>query len=307
MKNDVLRDATRALREDVDESPARPDETRARVMRTLSAQRARRVATVRTCVLLAAVLVGSAAWAAATQRLPDAFYEVAADLGLGSREASEPAPAKPSAPLTGGPRAAKDPAPAPASVELRAAESDAPAPTTPEPSRPAPSAAPAPPVIAAVPVITAPSGVAAPNAVAAPPLTAPKPTPPPAAEPEGSPAPHEEASGPATPSAPVKDPASAAQAPVDNDAHALYQAAHRTHFVEHNPGAALTAWNAYLAAAPRGRFSVEAHYNRALCLVRLGRTDEARRALELFASGAFGGYRQTEARTLLDAMGEAKR
>jgi hypothetical protein len=86
------------------------------------------------------------------------------------------------------------------------------------------------------------------------------------------------------------------------DTHALYKNAHRLHFVERNATAALRAWDAYLRADPRGRFATEAHYNRALCLVRLSRIAEARSALEPFASGAFGGYRKTEARALLDAL-----
>jgi len=53
-----------------------------------------------------------------------------------------------------------------------------------------------------------------------------------------------------------------------------------------------------LGAAPRGRFANEARYNRAICLVRLGRHAEAQRDLEPFASGAMG-YRQNEARQLL--------
>ena len=90
--------------------------------------------------------------------------------------------------------------------------------------------------------------------------------------------------------------------PAEPDEQALYAAAHRLHFVEHNPGAALGAWDTYLRAAPRGRLSVEAHYNRALCLVRLGRAAEAEASLQSFARGAYGGYRQAEARALLDAL-----
>jgi len=46
---------------------------------------------------------------------------------------------------------------------------------------------------------------------------------------------------------------------------------------------------------------LEARYNRAICLVRLGRRAGARAALAPFASGAYGGYRQEDARALLDA------
>jgi hypothetical protein len=65
----------------------------------------------------------------------------------------------------------------------------------------------------------------------------------------------------------------------------------------------LAAWDAYLAAAPNGAFAPEAHYNRALSLIRLGRNAEAKSALAPFASGAYGGYRQAEARALLAHIG----
>jgi hypothetical protein len=80
---------------------------------------------------------------------------------------------------------------------------------------------------------------------------------------------------------------------------ALYRAAHTAHFVDHDPTRALAGWDAYLAAAPNGAFAPEAQYNRALSLVRLGRNSEARSALEPFANGAYGGYRQAEASALL--------
>jgi hypothetical protein len=83
---------------------------------------------------------------------------------------------------------------------------------------------------------------------------------------------------------------------------ALYRDAHRAHFVDKNPARALRGWDAYLAAYPTGRYVLEAKYNRALDLVRLGRTDAARAALEPFARGEMNGYRQTEARSILDAL-----
>lgn len=89
-------------------------------------------------------------------------------------------------------------------------------------------------------------------------------------------------------------------------AHDLYRAAHRAHFVDHDPAQALGAWEAYLRAAPSGRFSLEARYNRALCLVRLGRHDEARAALAPFAAGSYGEYRKTEAQALLDGLGSSR-
>lgn len=82
-----------------------------------------------------------------------------------------------------------------------------------------------------------------------------------------------------------------------------YREAHRLHFRERDYWAALRAWESYLRTYPEGTFAIEARYNRAICLVRLGRKDEARRALAPFAHGEVGaGYRKTEASELLEAL-----
>ena len=87
------------------------------------------------------------------------------------------------------------------------------------------------------------------------------------------------------------------------DVEALYREAHEAHFVEHDPQAALAGWDRYLAAAgPSGRFVLEARYNRAITLVRLGRRDEAATALRPFADGEYGGYRKSEAAQLLHTL-----
>ncbi len=91
--------------------------------------------------------------------------------------------------------------------------------------------------------------------------------------------------------------------PQPNPDLALYRSAHRTHFAGVDAEAALGHWNAYLRRFPNGMFALEARYNRALCLVRLGRRDEAARALSPFAEGAVSGaYRREEARALLKAL-----
>jgi hypothetical protein len=84
----------------------------------------------------------------------------------------------------------------------------------------------------------------------------------------------------------------------------LYRAAHDLHFHGGNPVLTLRAWDAYLAAEPNGRFSVDARYNRALTLIRLGRYAEARAALMPFARGAVepAGYRQREAGQLVERL-----
>lgn len=104
----------------------------------------------------------------------------------------------------------------------------------------------------------------------------------------------------AAPSASVKasPSSSAAFQDVDGD---LYRLAHEAHFGSHDYARALLGWEAYLQAAPRGRLATEARYNRAICLLRLGRDAEARQALEPFASGKMG-YRQSEAQQLHDEL-----
>ncbi|MGK3993163.1 hypothetical protein [Sorangium sp. So ce1024] len=305
MKDDVLREAARALREEADASRARRDETRARVMRSLKAQRARRLTTVRVAVPLAAVLVGSAAWASAARWFPDAWNDLASQLGLSVADPPDTPPAPPMSRALPSPRRASEPdAPAPPQPELEAPAP--PQPEAPEPPQPEPRVAeiaPPSPLLAPTAPLPAPQlGPTAPTEAAPSPRRAPVVAVAPPARSAVAPS----AAGPAKAAQPsADDPQAIQRPPAEPDADALYQAAHRAHFVDRDPSAALAAWNAYLAAAPRGRFAVEAQYNRALCLVRLGRTDEARRALEPFAQGAFGGYRQTESRSLLEAMSNA--
>jgi hypothetical protein len=87
----------------------------------------------------------------------------------------------------------------------------------------------------------------------------------------------------------------------------LYRTAHEKHFVDRDYARALGAWDAYLRAAPKGTLAPEARYNRALCLVRLHRNDEARAALEPFASGRYGTYRRSDAEKLLSVLPEGNR
>lgn len=91
-----------------------------------------------------------------------------------------------------------------------------------------------------------------------------------------------------------------APAPAPPTSLQLYQRAHELHFRKHDFAAALAAWDVYLASTASGPLSLEARYNRAICLTRLGRTAEARGALLPFARGDYGGYRQAEASALLN-------
>jgi hypothetical protein len=81
----------------------------------------------------------------------------------------------------------------------------------------------------------------------------------------------------------------------------LYRRAHEAHFDTGDFSTALALWNDYLAISPPPRFAVEARYNRAITLLRLGRREEASRALRPFAEGDYGSYRSAEARALMRA------
>jgi hypothetical protein len=142
------------------------------------------------------------------------------------------------------------------------------------------------------------------------PLTPAPPAPPKRTEPAAPPAPPPEPT-------PVPEPVRVNEAPRDvavpkassfaenktsDPAFELYRAAHQAHFVERDSARALAAWDAYLKAAPNAALALEARYNRALCLVRLQRSAEARAALRPFAEGRYGGYRKAEAAGLIAAL-----
>lgn len=89
------------------------------------------------------------------------------------------------------------------------------------------------------------------------------------------------------------------------DPQALYARAHALHFRGNDPARALAAWDRYLAAASgdiRSGLVLEARYNRAICLFRLGQREEARQALQPFADGRWGDYRRDDAQALLDEL-----
>jgi hypothetical protein len=90
-------------------------------------------------------------------------------------------------------------------------------------------------------------------------------------------------------------------------ATATYAAAHRAHFVDRNWTLALGLWNRYLRLAADGQLTPEAHFNRAICLLHLDRRHDAAAALQPFASGRWGNYRQREARQLLESIAASAR
>ncbi|MBN8615303.1 MAG: hypothetical protein J0L92_32205, partial [Deltaproteobacteria bacterium] len=85
----------------------------------------------------------------------------------------------------------------------------------------------------------------------------------------------------------------------ERDDRLAYQAARALELESRDPASAIDAYDAYLAAHPRGRFVTEARYHRAVSLASAGRTDEAIRALTPFTRG---GYREAEARELIEAL-----
>lgn len=285
-----LMDAVRALRDEPHASPAPADATRMRILTTVRAARRRRIALVRATAVLLAASLGGVAWAAATGRLPplssvfsdasETVSEGASESGSASGRASEPQSGSWTAPT----QVADSPVPerptptagsAPSAAESASHEAGQGAPAA--AGRPQASQTHAASTATATAIATATAAVIATAASAAPSA--------PSASPVASAAPPDAAED-------------AAQDPADT----LYHRAHALHFQSANWSAARAAWDAYLAAAPSGRFATFAHYNRALCLLRLGQLTEARRVLSLFASGAFGGYRRAEAQSLLDAL-----
>lgn len=83
---------------------------------------------------------------------------------------------------------------------------------------------------------------------------------------------------------------------------AAFRKANDLDLKQHDLNAALAAYRAYVRDYPNGRFVPEARYNSALILVKLGRREDARRALTPFASGSYGPYRQARAAKLLEAL-----
>ena len=275
--DDLLEQARRALRDTTTPSEQELADGRAVLLwaqRSAARKKTPRGRTLRWVLPLAAVLTAGTALAATTGQLE--WVGVAAERCV---EAVQTAGVPRAKSRLGAqkPVVAASPAtmPSDTSSVSDAGSVAAVTPVAPEPPVPPPVATPTPtasrdakPVGAWRPKSVAPAKVA----------SAPEPLPPPVLEPETS------------------EPRRSADL-------AAYREAHRLHFGRRDFATALTAWDAYLAGQPHGTFAVEALYNRAICLLRLGRKDEARRALVPFAQGAMQNhYRQSEAIELLEAL-----
>jgi hypothetical protein len=292
MADDFLRQAAAALREEHDGKHPNPQATRQRILAAAAKRESARRRTVILAMPLAATFVLFAAWAGATGRISSIVQAVESTFSGASQEdrteksrvaagggpgekAGTTGGATPSAP------AETPEAPAPeASANLEP-------PTPPSPAETAPVVEPAP---KAAPSGGAPRTTASAHADKGQrhdePIAAQAPTR------DGIPAfPSSGSTDPAVPSAIANEPGAA-----------LYMTAHQVHFVEKDPARAVQAWDAYLQAAPNGRFAPEARYNRAIMLVRLGRREDAIRELRPFADGTYGSYRQADARALINAL-----
>jgi hypothetical protein len=275
-----LDDAIGALREQPRGAEPEASATRARVLASLRAEQRRRSRLLFVALPIAATFLFSTAWAASTGRLQTLVTQLETSLG--------PGPA--TVPLATSPgRTAPSMAPAraalPTSVNDPSTDSAA-VPATPPPSAEVPAPVGPSPAAASVPA-GAPTAALAGAPTAEPAVVA---VDPPAAM------------GAKSAELGPRVDAPAASATRRDESDALYRVAHEAHFVEQNPQKALGAWDAYLAA-PGGRFTTEARYNRALTLIRLGRRSEAKAALRSFAAGRPGSYRQHEAEQLIEALG----
>lgn len=260
MKGDLLSEAARALRENVDGSSENPRATEDRIVALLP--RGRRIRLVRPWGFsLAAVLIGSSVWAMGGAPIQSWLAELTSD-----ETPSEISPAKKVESTPPHRVAARNPpSPVASASDPVVDEEQPPQPTAPrdEPSAVRPAAPhPPPPVLAAEEV--------------------------PAPEPTTLASERE-----------IVDPAATGGVAAADPALDVYERAHDLHFKRRDYAGALTAWEQYLALAPTGSLALEARFHRGVCLVRLGRTDEARRALEPFARGDYGTYRRVQAQKLL--------
>jgi hypothetical protein len=82
----------------------------------------------------------------------------------------------------------------------------------------------------------------------------------------------------------------------------MFRRGHDLHDKDRDAARAIRAYESYLRHYPRGRFVHEARYNLAINHIKLNQPLAAKDLLEPFARGDYGGYRQDEARTLLDAL-----
>jgi len=297
---DPLDRFTRALAAEHDGEVAAPGVTRSRILERLAKKRSPRT-TLRVVWMIPLFVFGAGTALAASGQLPRVVKPVAqflaGDEGPASPKQKKPARVATSSPLA---PSAKPPVPEPTARERDPAEpagaGAGAAAAAPEPALPrARASEPA--------VLTAPSARASTSATATTATTATA-TGTLAGAPEPSPSVSSAAVHSIGPPQPTAEPNRARSAPAaaGEPGLDLYAAAHRAQFSAKDYAAAARHYRKYLKKAPTGSFVTEARYNLSLCLLRLGRTAEARPLLSAFASGAYGNYRKVEAKRLLDAL-----
>jgi hypothetical protein len=124
-----------------------------------------------------------------------------------------------------------------------------------------------------------------------------------------APAPRPQAPRAARSGAPTAAPPSRPAPPAPDPELSQFRAAHERQVQAQDPEqrrAAIEAYAGYLRAYPHGRFVPEARYNMALDWIKLGDVAAARSALAPFAAGVYDGYRQQQARELLEALAPSK-
>ncbi len=251
MSDDLLKEATQALRDEAAEASPGGNFTRARVLASLHQTRVKR----RTLVMpLVALSAAATAWGAANGALPRIVAVISQ--ALGSKASQEAVTSKRTFHGPSGSVRVHSPANPSVSVSSRS------------PAQVAPT-------VQAAPVVV---DVAIPRELTA-----------------------KQQRELARSTALKATPNSGSRAVFSDADGDLYRSAHTKHFAERDYASALVAWDEYLQATPNGRLTLEARYNRSLCLLRLGREAEARTALEPFASGKLG-YREKEARELLEEL-----
>jgi hypothetical protein len=268
--SDVLARAARALREAHTGEREGSGFTRARIMNSLHHDRRRRILRWAIVSPIASVLLVGSAWAQSTGKWP-VVWNAVVSVFVAAPPAEKAAPrqrpleepiALPQAPIDGAPDAEPEPTPI-------------------EPSEP---------------------DLEQPRAEPPPARTSPIPR-----RERGRtkrrPPPRAEASAPerAEPSEPKDEPVAEREPERDRELSS-FRSAHDLHFKGDRPRDAIRAYAEYLREYPNGRFVPEARYNSALDQIKVGDDAAAREALAPFASGRFGGYRQKEARELLDAL-----
>ena len=268
--SDILARAAQALREAHTGERAASGFTRARIMNTLHHERRRRILRWAVFSPLVSVLLVGSAWAQSTGSWPVIWRAVSSVFSAASEEPSSQGPASRQRDL-----ARRVPGPVEAA---------------PAPAEPAPPA----------PEVLGPKEPEASEQALAPPrerdtTSAPeRPRRPARAARPRSPRP--------LPDDTERKPAAEPVAPAAARELASFRAAHDLHFRGDRPREAIAAYETYLREYPRGRFVPEARYNSALERIKLGEREAAREALAPFAAGEYDGYRQKDARDLLDAL-----